>query len=125
MAGLVVENAITGEVVFNTTEQAPLEIQTVEALKLRLAEFCGGSSYTLKLFTKGEDPHMLEDKIDLASIAPCTISMVRVGYHEDVQWTNSLVAAAAEGNVDALKEALGVPIDPNHARADDGANPLG
>ena len=44
MAGRVVENAITGEVVFNTAEQAPLETQTVESLKLRLAEFCGGGS---------------------------------------------------------------------------------
>ena len=111
---------------FDTEEmQAPLEMQTVDDLKLRLAEFCGGSRYTLKLFTKGQDPHMLEDETDLASIVPCTISMVRIGFHEDVQWTNWLVAAAAAGNVNALQEALRIPTDPNHARADDGANPLG
>ena len=126
MAGLVVENAITGEIVFDTAEQAPLETQTVESLKLRLAEFCGGSPYSLKLFTTGEEPHILEDETDLASIAPpCTLSMVRVGYDEDVQCTNSLFAAAAEGNVKALKEALRKPTDPNRARAHGGANPLG
>ena len=68
---------------------------------------------------------MLEDEYDLASLTPpCTVSMVRVGYHVDVQWTNSLVAAAADGNVKSLKDALRIPTDPNRARADDGANPV-
>ena len=37
MAGLVVENAITGEVVFHTEEVQAPEMQTVEALKFRLS----------------------------------------------------------------------------------------
>ena len=90
MAGLlvIVENAITGEVVY-TAEQALLETQTIASLKLQLAQLCGVSHYRLKLFTKGEEPHVLEDQTDLASIAPCTLSMVKVNYHGDAQWTNS------------------------------------
>ena len=51
--------------------------------------------------------------------------MVKVNYQGDAQWTNSLVAAAEGGNVNALVEALQVPTDPNLARAEDGANPWG
>ena len=123
---VIVENAITGEVVFNAAEQPPLEAQTVVILKLRVAELCECSPYILKLLSKGEEPHILEDETDLAALTPpCTLSMVRVGYSVDIQWTNSLVAAAEEGNVNALKEALRIPTDPDGARADDGANPLG